>query len=98
MKVSHRITRLVAVGLAAGALAAPTAGAAPAPLDQAPVPDTGPLVQVEPDSAPVVQSVDDGFDWGSAAIGAGGAGALILLISAGGISYRHRHEHIGIAH
>jgi hypothetical protein len=44
-----------------------------------------------------VQSVDDGFDWESAAIGAGAAGGLILLIGVGGTSYRHRHEHIGLA-
>jgi hypothetical protein len=44
-----------------------------------------------------VQSVDDDFDWASAAIGAGTAGGLILLIRAGGSTYRHRHEHIGIA-
>jgi hypothetical protein len=88
MKVSHRITRLVAAGLIAGALAAPAASARPAPLDP---------VVIEPAPAPVVQSVDDGFDWASAAIGAGTAGGLILLIGAGGTTYRHRHEHIGVA-
>ena len=94
MKVSRSITRLVAVSLAAGALAAPTAASArPAPADPQPT-DT---VVVEPDSAPVVQSVDQGFDWASAAIGAGGAGALVLLVSFGGVTYRHRHEHIGVA-
>ncbi len=91
MKVSHRITRLVAVGLAAGAIAAPTAYAVPAGPD---APQTGSPVIIEP--APVVQSVEQGFDWASAAIGAGGAGALILLASFGGITYRHRHEHVGI--
>ena len=39
--------------------------------------------------APVVPSVDDGFDWASAAIGAGAAGGLILLIGVGGTTYRH---------
>jgi hypothetical protein len=95
MKVqTHRITRLVTISLAAGALAAPAASARPAPAD---TPSTGEPVFIEPHPAPVVQSVDEGFDWGSAAIGAGGAGALILLVSAGGITYRHRHEHVGIA-
>ena len=95
MKVqTHRITRLVTISLAAGALAAPAASARPAPAD---TPSSGEPVFIEPDPAPVVQSVDEGFDWGSAAIGAGGAGALILLVSAGGITYRHRHEHVGIA-
>ncbi len=88
MKVSHRITRLVAVGLATGALVAPAASARPMAPDS---PSSGEQVLVGP------VSVDEGFDWASAAIGAGGAGALILLISAGGISYRHRQGHIGIA-
>ena len=92
MKVSHRITRLATAGLIAGALAAPAASARPAG------PDTpGEPVVIEPDPAPVVHSVDDGFDWASAAIGAGTAGGLILLIGAGGSTYRHRHQHIGIA-
>jgi hypothetical protein len=94
MKVSHRITRLVAVAVATGALAAPTASARPAGPDS---PSSGDPVVIDPVTPPVIQNVDEGFDWASAAIGAGGAGALILLVSAGGITYRHRHEHIGIA-
>jgi len=93
MKVSHRITRLVTAGLIAGALAAPAASARPVtdpPIDNG----SGPVV-IEP--APVTPSVDDGFDWASAAIGAGAAGGLILLIGVGGSTYRHRHEHIGVA-
>jgi hypothetical protein len=90
MKVSHRITRLVLIGLAVLALAAPVASARPAPADT----PTGP---VQPE-APVVLSVDDGFDWASAAIGAGIAGGLVLLVVWGGVTYRHRHEHIGVAH
>jgi hypothetical protein len=58
-------------------------------------------VVIEPAPAPVVQSIDDGFDWASAAIGAGAAGGLILLIGVGGTTYRHRHRHrheqIGVA-
>ena len=38
MKVSHRIPRLVAVGLAAGALASPVASARPAPVDSGVLP------------------------------------------------------------
>jgi hypothetical protein len=90
MKVSHRITRLVLIGLAVLALAAPVASARPAPADT----PTGP-VTAEP---PVVLSVNDGFDWASAAIGAGIAGGLVLLLVWGGVTYRHRHEHIGVAH
>ena len=94
MKVSHRITRLVTASLIAGALAAPAAGARPA--TDPPIQNSGEPVVIEP-AQPVVQSVDDGFDWASAAIGAGTAGGLILLIGAGGSTYRHRHQHIGIA-
>jgi hypothetical protein len=43
MKVSHRITRLVAVGLAAGALASPVASARPMPVDP-PLPPSAPEV------------------------------------------------------
>ena len=44
-----------------------------------------------------MQSVDEGFDWDSVAIGAGAAGALVLLIGVGGTTYRHRRDHIGVA-
>ena len=91
MKVSHRITRLVLIALAVLAVAAPVASARPAGHDAQPAD----RVVIEP---PVVQSIDQGFDWASAAIGAGVAGALILLISYGGVTYRHRHEHVGVAH
>ena len=91
MNVSHRITRLVLIGLAVLALAAPAASAVPAPRDAQPAE----RVVVQP---PVVQSIDTGFDWASAAIGAGMAGGLILLIGWGGVTYRHHHEHIGVAH
>ena len=91
MKVSNRITRLVLIGLAVLALAAPAASAVPASRDAQPAD----RVVVEP---PVVQSVDNGFDWASGAIGAGLAGGIILLVGWGGITYRHRHEHVGVAH
>jgi hypothetical protein len=94
MKVSHRITRLVLIGLAVLALAAPAASARPAGPD-APV-STEPFLLDEP--APVVQSVNAGFDWASAAIGAGFAGGIILLISWGGVTHRHRHAPSGLAH
>jgi len=92
MKVSQRITRLVSVGLIAGALVAPAASARPAGPD---TPSTGEPVVIKP-APPVVQSVNEGFDWASGAIGAGATG-LVLLIGLGGTTYRHRHEHIGIA-
>ena len=94
MKVSHRITRLVLIGLAVLALAAPVASAKPVPYD----PQPAERVVIEPEAAPVVQSVNEGFDWASAAIGAGIAGGVILLIAWGGVTYRHRHEPAGLAH
>jgi hypothetical protein len=69
---SHRLARLVVAGLATGALAAPAAVAQP--LDAQPRAATG----SEPD-APVVRTINEGFDWGSAAVGAGGAGAALVL-------------------
>jgi hypothetical protein len=90
----RRITRVIAVGLIAGAVAAPGASAKPAPLETV---ERGHQILLEPQPAPVVQTVDTGFDWDSAAIGAGGAGALLLLFAAGGFTYRSRHgHHIGI--
>ena len=89
MKVSHRITRLVLIGLAVLALAAPAASAVPASPDRQPAE----RVVIDP---PVVQSIDDGFDWASAALGAGIAGGIILLVVWGGVNYRHRHEPTGL--
>ena len=80
---SHRLARLVMAGLAAGALAAPAAVAQP--LDVQPRAATG----SEPPDAPVVRTIDEGFDWGSAAVGAGGAGA-VLLVSFGAFAFVSR--------
>ena len=85
----HQLARLLTVAVTAAALAAPPALARP--LD-------GPNEPVRPDpfdsvaEPPVVQQIDDGFDWGSAAIGAGGAGAIVVLISLGGVAYSSRHR------
>ncbi|MDQ1712528.1 MAG: hypothetical protein QOE45_1978 [Frankiaceae bacterium] len=93
MKVSRLITRLVVIGFAVLALAAPVASARPEQRDATPAD----RVVIEPESASVAQSIDQGFDWDSAAIGAGGAGGLLLLVSLGGFTYRSRHHnHVGI--
>ena len=81
---SHPIARLVTAGLVAGALAAPGAVAQPIADPQTSEP--------APSTAPVVRNIDEGFDWGSAAIGAGGAGALFVLVSLGGVTYLARHR------
>jgi hypothetical protein len=82
---SSRLGRVLAASFATAALTASPALA---------MPDLGPVVdEPTPDrtNAPVVvRASDEGFDWGSAAIGAGGAGALVVLISFGGFSYATR--------
>ena len=93
MNASQRITRLVSASLIAGALASPTSGARPAGPDPR---STSEPVVIEP-APPIVQSIDEGFDWASAAIGAGAAGGLVLLIGVAGSTYRRRHQHGGAA-
>ena len=66
-------------------------------MSDPPIQNGGEPVVIEPEPAPGVQTVDEGFDWDSAAIGAGAAGALVLLIGVGGTSYSRRHNHIGVA-
>lgn len=81
---SHPIGRLLTAGLIAGALAAPAAVAQPIADPQTSEPT--------PSDTPVVRTIDEGVDWGSAAIGAGGAGALFVLVSLGGGAYAARHR------
>jgi hypothetical protein len=88
---SHQFSLALAAGLAAAALAAPPA------LARVDPPATTPFNSRETDpTAPatpvVVRTVDDGFDWGSAAIGAGGAGALAMVVALGGVAYTTRHR------
>ena len=95
------LARLLAVGAVAAALAAPAAVARPMDGQNDPVrPDPGTTAAVDstpaPADAPIVRSVDAGFDWGSAAIGAGGAGALVVLVTLGGFAYTSRNR-IGVA-
>jgi hypothetical protein len=85
----RHLARAVAAGVAAATLAAPAATARidpPTTLDF----NTGgaaPTATVGSGSRPanppvvIVRNVDDGFDWGAAAIGAGGAGALVAVVS-----------------
>jgi hypothetical protein len=71
-------TRIVATAATALALAAPTAIARPAV--EAPTHDSP--ASVEAPAAPAPTS-SNGFDWGDAAIGAGGVLGLVVLFSAG---------------
>ena len=81
----------LATGLAAAALATPVAHAGPIlepGFREAPHFDRSDVAAVAPGSraadGPVtVRDLDDGFDWASAAIGAGGAGMLMVLALGG---------------
>jgi hypothetical protein len=53
--------------------------------------EISPVVVPVQDSTPLV-SVDDGFDWGSAAIGAGSSLLVLTLIGAGGVAISRRHH------
>jgi hypothetical protein len=70
--------------LAVAALAAPTASARPATEwtdNSSPTPPV----------PTVTRTIGDGLDWGSAAIGAGTATGLLLVVAAGVTSTAHRH-------
>lgn len=97
----HRLSRALAATTTAVALAASPAVARPIDTPRGPVRiDPGPTVVVQPEQAParppVAQKIDDGFDWGSAAIGAGGAGALVVIVAVGGVAYTTRRR-LGVA-
>ena len=80
----HRLARAVAGALAATAFAVPAAVARP--VDTTPNWGAGPRAPSHSDAAPaptVIRTIDDGFDWGAAGIGAGAA-AAIVLVSLGG--------------
>jgi hypothetical protein len=50
----------------------------------------GPIWSLAPFGAPVAETVDRGFDWGSAAVGAGVGAALSLLLTALAAALRSR--------
>jgi hypothetical protein len=77
---SRRLRRTVAGALAVSALAAPAAGALPCEV----VCGSATPSPTKPPAPTVTRTIDDGFDWGSAGLGAG-AGAAIVLLSLGGV-------------
>lgn len=83
---TSRLTRITAAALTAAALAAPTATARPVsePGGNRPAP-----------KAPTYVTVDQGFDIGSAALGAGGAAGLLLLTAGGSAAMFRHHRHSG---
>jgi hypothetical protein len=82
-----RLTRTAAATIAALALALPATAAA-RPIDA-----TGDRLTISKASPPpaVTGTVQDRFDWASAAIGAGAASALVLVT--GGVARRREHHH-----
>ena len=88
----RRLTRVLVVALTAGAVAAPPALAGPAIG-----PDGGDGAPADTAEPVIVRTVDEGFDVGSAAIGAGGAGALLVLVSLGGFAWAARHPRAPVA-
>jgi hypothetical protein len=91
----HPLGRTIAAAVAVAAIAVPAAHGRPAPEDAFRPAGPDPILAVTDQtnaSAPrvatvqpaaITRTVDDGFDWGAAAIGAGGAAAALLLIGAG---------------
>lgn len=89
----------LATALVVGATIAPGAAAMPTDLRSPDVRDAAPGTQIvltAPPSWPaspqpvvsprvVVSSSDEGFDWGSAGIGAAAAAAAIVLVAIGGV-------------
>lgn len=71
---SHRLTHTLAGAVLVTAFAAPAASARPIDVY------TGNPSTPEPT---VTRTIDDGIDLGSAALGAGGASAVLLLTGAG---------------
>jgi hypothetical protein len=98
---THRFTRLAAGAATVALLAAPAAGARPI-TEPGGQPRPGSVqerhyalanLQRSPEAQPtVVRFVDSGFDWTSAAIGAGGAAGLLALAAAGAATVSHRHR------
>ena len=80
----RRVTRIAAATLAVLAIA-PAAMARPI-MDQ----PTRPIEIDRSVPAPViVRAVDEGFDWGSAGIGAAATGGLVLVAAGGFVAARH---------
>jgi hypothetical protein len=89
--LARRARRLACAALAAIAVAAPAVGARPVEP-----PGDARSQAVTPSAPTVMRTIDPGFDWGAAAIGAGGATALFLLVVAVATALARRHHGIGI--
>ena len=85
MSAFRRLPRCVAAALVVSAIAAPNAGARP--IYDSPAPTAHSLSPT--------RSNGEGLDLGSAALGAGGAGAFLLLTAAGIAFVGQRRHRVG---
>jgi hypothetical protein len=95
---TRRLSRTAAGTLAVITIAAPAAGARPA-LEPAGDTRSGSAAAIAYEveaPAPTVTTIDEGFEWGSAAIGAGGAAVVVILTAAGAATVSRRHHRVGV--
>jgi hypothetical protein len=90
MPQPRRLIPAAAAGAAAAALAASPALAR---IDPPPTPAFNAREPTPP--VVIVRNVDAGFDWGAAAIGAGGTGALAVVVALGTAALSTRQQ-IGV--
>lgn len=83
-----RTTLTFVTAAAVVAMAAP--GASARPIDSEPA-----QVSQSTTRPTVTRTVDEGIDLGSAALGAGGAGAVLMLTAAGAVTVMYRRRHAG---
>ena len=97
---TRRISRTAAGALAIVAFAAPVADARPAlePPGDTSSGSAGVIAYEADPPAPSITVADDGFEWASAAIGAGGAAVVLLLTATGAMTVSRRHHRVGAIH
>jgi hypothetical protein len=89
----RRLSSALAGALAIGALAAPAANAVTSEDWRASSGSTSASKSTNIPAPTITRTVEDGFDLGSAAIGAGSAAAILLLGGAGATAVsRHRRQ------
>ena len=91
MSSRRRLTRTLAGAVLVTALAAPAASARPTDVY------TGNSERSTPSDEPTVtRTIDEGIDAGSAALGAGGASAVLLLTAAGAAAVMHTRRRVNV--